>query len=50
MTALGVVGRGLRVKHALQREIHLHKVETFSLYLTENTHRLRYKAQPVNAV
>jgi hypothetical protein len=31
-------------------EIHLNNVYKISLYLTGNTSRLRYKAQPLNAV
>jgi hypothetical protein len=34
----------------LKREMQLHNIYISSSYLTRNTVRLRYKAQPVNAV
>jgi hypothetical protein len=50
MIALEVVGGWLRVKHAVQPEIHLHKIEAYSSYLTGSTHRLHGYDQRVNSV
>jgi hypothetical protein len=40
----------LRIINPLKTEFVLNNIQKFSLYLTGNTLRLHYKAQPVNAV
>jgi hypothetical protein len=43
-------GKPIRTGEVLKTEFLLNNIQNFSPYLTGNTLRLGYKAQPVNAV